>query len=95
MKEDLVERVLNIANHINETHDTIRKTAKIYGYSKSTIHNDVSIKLKTIDFALYQRTKKILYENFAEKHIRGGAATKQKYKNLENEKYYEEEKEQG
>ena len=91
MKEDLVERVLNIANHINRTHDTIRKTTKIYGHSKSTIHNDVSIKLKNIDFALYQRTKKVLDENFAEKHIRGGEATKKKYskqdfKNIDEEK---------
>lgn len=79
MKDDLVERVITVANHINDTHDTIRKTAKIYGYSKSTIHNDVSVKLKTIDFRLYQETKKVLEKNFAEKHIRGGEATKKKY----------------
>ena len=79
MKEDLVERVITVANHIYDTHDTIRKTAKIYGYSKSTIHNDVSVKLKAIDKILYERTKKVLDENFAEKHIRGGEATKKKY----------------
>lgn len=79
MKEDLVERVLSMANHINETHDTIRKTAKIYGYSKSTVHNDVSKKLKSIDYKLYVKTKSILEENFADKHIRGGEATKKKY----------------
>lgn len=79
MKEDLALRVIKVANHINETHDTIRKTAKIFGYSKSTIHNDVSIKLRSIDYCLYQKTKKILEENFAEKHIRGGEATKNKY----------------
>lgn len=79
MKEDLVERVITVANHIFDTHDTIRKTAKIYGYSKSTIHNDVSVKLKAIDRNLYEKTKIVLDENFAEKHIRGGEATKKKF----------------
>lgn len=83
MKEDLVERVISVAHHINETHDTIRKTAKIYGYSKSTIHNDVSVKLKLIDKGLYEETKKVLEENFAEKHLRGGEATKKKYQDQE------------
>lgn len=88
---EIEKRVLSVANHINSTHDTIRKTAKIYGYSKSTVHNDVSIKLKFIDFGLWQRTKKILEENFAEKHIRGGEATRRKYQ--EHEQEQEEEKE--
>ena len=79
MKENLSERVVKFATHIGETHDTIRKTAKIYGYSKSTVHNDVSIKLKKIDYDLYLKIQKILQENFAEKHIRGGLATKLKY----------------
>ena len=84
MKDDLVERVICVANHIYDTHDTIRKTAKIYGYSKSTIHNDVSVKLKAIDRSLYEKTKQVLDENFAEKHLRGGEATKKKY--LEEER---------
>ncbi len=86
MKEALVNRIIDVANHINDTHDTIRKTAKLYGYSKSTIHHDVSIKLKNIDYALYQKTKKVLEENFTEKHIRGGKATKRKYLKEEVEK---------
>ena len=85
MKEDLIERVISVAKHINETHDTIRKTAKLYGYSKSTIHNDVSIKLKFIDKGLYEQTKKVLDENFALKHLRGGEATKKKYQEIESE----------
>ena len=79
MNHELTDRVITVAQHIYNTHDTIRKTAKIYGYSKSTVHNDVSIKLKTIDYGLYEKTKKILEENFNEKHIRGGEATKRKY----------------
>ena len=86
MKEDLVERVITVANHIFDTHDTIRKTAKIYGYSKSTIHNDVSVKLKAIDRTLYEKTKRVLEENFAEKHLRGGDATKKKYLEEEQKK---------
>ena len=84
MKEELVERVLMVANYILNTHDTIRNTAQIFGCSKSTVHNDVSFKLKTIDYATYQQIKKILDENFAQKHLRGGEATKRKY--LEEEK---------
>ncbi len=79
MKDDLTIRVLAVAQHIKETHDTIRKTALIFGCSKSTVHNDVSVKLKSIDYSLYEDTKSILEENFAEKHIRGGEATKKKY----------------
>ena len=80
MKDELSARVFSLANHICETHDTIRKTANIYGYSKSTVHNDVSFKLKKLDYLLYKKTKKILNENFMEKHIRGGEATKNKFK---------------
>ncbi len=79
MKEYLVERVLSVAGYIKETHDTIRETAKKFGYSKSTIHNDVSYRLPKIDSSLYEETKKILDENFADKHIRGGESTRKKY----------------
>ena len=85
MKPYIEARTLLVARHINETNDTIRKTAKIYGYSKSTIHHDVSIKLKNLDYHLYEQTKTILDENFADKHIRGGQATKRKYQELEEQ----------
>ncbi len=86
MKADLIERVLAVAEHINNTHDTIRKTAQIFGCSKSTIHNDVSIKLKSIDYKLFMEIKQVLDENFAEKHLRGGEATKRKYLEEEESK---------
>ena len=79
MKDAIALRIVTVAEHILNTHDTIRKTAEMYGYSKSTIHNDVSVKLKNIDYALYLKIKAILDANFAEKHIRGGEATKRKY----------------
>lgn len=83
MREELEKRIQAEATHILKTHDTIRKTALIFGYSKSTVHFDVSVRLKKLDNDLYEKTKKILDENFAEKHIRGGEATKKKY--LESE----------
>ncbi len=79
MKDGINLRIVTVAEHILNTHDTIRKTAEIYGYSKSTIHNDVSVKLKKVDYDLYLKIKAILDANFAEKHIRGGEATKRKY----------------
>ena len=82
MKEDIRERVYMLASHILETHDTVRKTASIFGFSKSTVHHDVSTKLQTIDFSLFKQVKDILEENFAEKHLRGGEATKEKYLNM-------------
>lgn len=82
MKEDIRERVYMLASHILETHDTVRKTASIFGFSKSTVHHDVSTKLQTIDFSLFKQVKDILEENFAEKHLRGGQATKEKYLNM-------------
>ena len=86
MREDINERIRNEASHILKTHDTIRKTAQIFGYSKSTVHFDVSVRLKNVDTNLYEQTKKILDQNFAEKHIRGGEATKKKYLETECEK---------
>ena len=79
MNYNIKERVLMEAKHILKTHDTIRKTAKIYGVSKSTVHNDVSRKLRYIDGALFKKMQKILQENFEEKHIRGGNATRERY----------------
>ncbi|MBO5394765.1 MAG: sporulation transcriptional regulator SpoIIID [Clostridia bacterium] len=83
MTSKIEKRVLTEAQHISRTHDTIRKTAQIYGISKSTVHNDLAVKLQKIDGALYCRLRKILQENFDDKHIRGGEATKQKYARVE------------
>lgn len=79
MRDYLVERVRNVAGYINSTHETIRETAKQFGYSKSTIHTDLSKRLEIIDPELYEKTQKILDEHFAEKHLRGGESTRRKY----------------
>lgn len=65
------------------THNcTIRQAASVFGYSKSTVHNDISKKLKKNNYNLYKRVKRVLENNFLQKHIRGGNATKMLYKNI-------------
>lgn len=80
MKEHIKERTLMCAKHIVETGETIRVTAQRYGVSKSTLHADLSIRLELLDKFLYKQVEKILKIHFSEKHIRGGIATKNKYK---------------
>lgn len=79
MNELIYSRPEILANYIIEEESTIRKTALVFGLSKSTVHNDVSNKLPKINRILYRVVKKILNKNFEEKHIRGGQATKLKY----------------
>lgn len=79
MDSYIKERTLLVANHIKESGDTIRKTAQVYGISKSTVHNDLSKRLKFYNVKLYYDVQKVLDKNFAEKHIRGGMTTKTKY----------------
>lgn len=73
------ERAVNLAHYIIDTGDTVRGTAKKFGISKSTVHKDVSERLPYINGALALDVRKILDENKAERHIRGGMATKLKY----------------
>ncbi len=73
------ERAINIAHYIIDSKDTVRGAAKKFGISKSTVHKDVSERLKKINPALAREVRVILDENKAERHIRGGMATKLKY----------------
>lgn len=73
------ERAIKLAHYIIESKDTVRGTAKKFGISKSTVHKDVSERLKKINPGLAKEVRKILDENKAERHIRGGMATKLKY----------------
>ena len=77
-------RTILLAEHILETGDTIRRTAEIFSLSKSTVHKDVSIKLKTINPQMYEQVKRVLEINFALRHIRGGEATRLKYLKSKN-----------
>lgn len=84
MKGDLIEeRVVKLAQYIIDTKDTVRGTAKKFGVSKSTVHKDVSERLKFINRFLALEVRKVLDENKAERHIRGGLATKLKYSNID------------
>lgn len=82
MKESIIKRTLTEAEYILNTKATVRDTAKEFDVSKSTVHKDVSERLKYIDVALYSRVKKVLDFNLAERHLRGGNATREKYLKL-------------
>ncbi|ERI89458.1 sporulation transcriptional regulator SpoIIID [Clostridium sp. YIM B02515] len=83
MKDYIEERVLEVANYIISSKATIRKTAKVFGVSKSTIHKDMTERLPKINPQVADEAKNILDYNKAERHIRGGKATKMKYKAIE------------
>ena len=80
------ERAVSLAQYIIDSKDTVRGAAKKFGISKSTVHKDVSERLKYINAPLAAEVRKILDENKAERHIRGGIATKLKY-SQENNKW--------
>ncbi len=79
------ERSIQLARYIIDSKDTVRGAAKKFGISKSTVHKDVSERLKKINPSLAREVRIVLDENKAERHIRGGMATKLKYSHL-NEK---------
>ncbi len=79
MKGYIEERATAIANYIIEHNATVRQTAKEFGVSKSTVHKDVTQRLQEINSSLAISARKVLDLNKAERHIRGGLATKEKY----------------
>lgn len=80
------ERAIILGEYILKNKATVRCTAKQFGISKSTVHKDVSQKLKTLHPHLYKLVKEVLEENKRERHIRGGLATKHKYEERRLEK---------
>lgn len=83
MKSNIEERACDLAVYIIENNATVRAAAKEFGISKSTVHKDLSERLEQFNKPLYQQVKKVLEQNKAERHIRGGIATKMKYKGEE------------
>lgn len=73
------ERCEILGEYVIENKSTVRSTAQYFGVSKSTVHKDLSLKLKFINPNLYNEVKKILEINKSERHLRGGEATRQKY----------------
>ena len=80
MKDYIEERAVEIATYIIENNATVRQTAKRFGISKSTVHKDVSERLYLCDRSLFSEVRKVLIKNKEERHIRGGEATKRKYR---------------
>ena len=79
MKELIVQRTLNEARYILQHKCTVRDAAKIFFISKSTLHKDVTVRLRYIDKRMYAEVKKVLDFNLAQRHLRGGNATKKMY----------------
>jgi len=75
------ERAIELGRYIAETNSTVRATGKKFGVSKSTVHTDVTVRLRKINPALYNEVRQVLEKNKEERHIRGGIATKEKYLN--------------
>ena len=82
MKAYIEERAIEVANFIIESNATVRETAKKFGISKSTVHKDVTERLEKINPKLAAEARKVLEQNKAERHLRGGLATKEKYSNI-------------
>lgn len=80
MKENIEERAFDLAQYIIENKTTVRGAASKFGISKSTVHKDLSERLPSFNRPLYLQVKAILDQNKAERHIRGGIATRRKYK---------------
>ena len=80
MKDYIEERVLELAQYIIDTNSTVRATAKKFRVSKSTVHKDVTERLLEINPGLASEVKEVLENNKAERHLRGGMATREKYK---------------
>jgi len=77
LSRHIIKRVVNIANHIINTKDTIRDTAKIFNVSKSTVHKDLQERLSQIDINMYNQIKEIMNEHIETRHIKGGESTRQ------------------
>ena len=77
---NLEERAVRLAEYLIDNDATVRAAAKQFGVSKSTVHKDVTQRLEKLDPALGSEAKAVLERNKAERHIRGGLATKRKYK---------------
>ena len=79
MRNVLSSRPILLGEYIIDTGATVRATAKVFKVSKSTVHKDVTQRLRYEEPALYLRVKEVLDKNKSERHIRGGLATKEKY----------------
>ena len=82
MQEYIQKRVLDICAYILKTKATVRQAAQVFEVSKSTVHKDLTERLPSLNKAMAEEVKKVLDFNKSERHLRGGEATKRKYKDL-------------
>lgn len=80
LRTNIEERACELAKYMIENNATVRSAANKFSISKSTVHKDISERLETVDRDLYLRVKSVLEKNKAERHIRGGIATRKKYR---------------
>ena len=80
------ERAILLAEYIIDNNATVRSAAAVFGVSKSTVHKDVSQRLKAVSPLLYERCRKVLDTNKSQRHIRGGLATREKYADIRQRK---------
>ncbi len=80
LRSSIEERAVSLARYIVENRATVRAAAKHFGVSKSTVHKDISDRLRRVNEPLYEEVKGVLDFNKSERHIRGGLATRRKYK---------------
>ena len=86
MRQSLEERACDLAQYIIENRTTVRAAAKKFGVSKSTVHKDLTERLPRVNPGLYREVRVLLDLNKAERHIRGGLATRRKYRGLRAER---------
>lgn len=82
MRESVEDRAAMLGEYIIENNATVRGAAQKFGISKSTVHKDVSQRLRTLNPSLYRQVRTVLDTNKSERHIRGGLATRKKYLRL-------------
>lgn len=80
MKEDMERRAVRLAQYMIETDATVRSAGTQFGISKSTVHKDLTQRLRRVDPNLYRQVRTVLDRNKEERHIRGGLATRRKYR---------------
>lgn len=80
MKDHIWQRVVDVGNYILRSRATVRDTARVFGVSKSTVHKDVTERLPKVNAQLADQVKQVLEINKAERHLRGGEATRQKFR---------------
>ena len=85
MRDKMIKRCKAIGDHVISTHETVRQAAETFGVSKTTVHMDITERLRRVDPIAAKKVQEVLDQHTEERHIRGGEATKQKYERMNNQ----------